>query len=176
MASLSNPRREAFCQEYLVDKNATKAAERAGYSKNSAQEQGSRLLSDAMVRARVDELLANQEKRTQITADRVLKELARVAFMDLSGAYNDAGGLLAVKDMPEDVRRAIAGVKIYDEFDGVGREREKIGETTEIKTIDKVRALELLGKHLKLFTDKLEHSGKISLEQLVAGSTEPEGE
>jgi phage terminase small subunit len=153
------PKQERFCEEYLVDLNATQASIRAGYSAKTAEQQGPRLLGNVGVAARIDKLRAIQSKRTQVTADRVIAELARIAFLDLGSAYDSTGRLLHVQNMPEDVRRAIAGTKIFEEFEGFGKDREKIGETTEIKTVDKTRALELLGKHLKMFTEKLEHSG-----------------
>lgn len=152
-------KQESFCQEYVVDKVAKRAAKAAGYSEKTAEILGYQLLQNPSVRARIDELLEKQAKRTQITADRVLEELSHVAFMDLSLAYDEAGRLLNVKDMPEPVRRSVSAIKVFEEFEGSGRSRTKVGETRELKPFDKVAALKALGQHLRLFADRVEHSG-----------------
>ena len=148
-----------FCEEYLKDLNASKAAMRAGYSEHTSAEQGSRLLTIVKVQMKVQELMEARSKRTKIGADRILKELFHIATVDISAAYDDNGHLLPVKKIPRAIRRAIAAIKVFDEFEGFGRDRVKVGEVREVKFNDKIRALELLGKHLKLFTDKVEHSG-----------------
>lgn len=154
---------ERFCQEYLIDLNATKAADRAKYSKKTANEQGSRLLANVKVQARIQELMDERSKRTEITSDIVLKELLLIAKTDLSEAFDEQGSLKDIHDIPENIRRAIAGVEVYVEtIQGI-----EIGRTKKLKLWDKNRALEMLGRHLKLFTDKVEHSGSIGLEGLA---------
>lgn len=144
---------DRFVDEYLVDGIGTQAAIRAGYSPKSAAAQASRLLSNANVRARIDKALAQQSRRTGITADRVLKELARVAFINPTDAVNIGDATLR-DDATRDDTAAIASVrvKVIPGEDGDGTERE-------IRFGDKVRALELLGKHFEIFTDKHKVSG-----------------
>lgn len=77
MANLT-AQQELFCKEYIIDLNATQAAKRAGYSEKTAQEQGSRLLSNVMVQERITELKSDREKRLQIDADWVLKQAVKV--------------------------------------------------------------------------------------------------
>lgn len=168
-------REKRFCEEYIIDLNGTQALLRVSnrMTRQSASTESSRLLKLDRIQKRLSELRAEQSKRTAVTADRVIAELARVAFFDLGSAYNDEGALLDVPEMPEDVRRALQGIKIFEEF---GENKKKIGETRELKPADKVRALELLGKHFKLFTDKHEHAGKLSLEDLIAGAGDAEEE
>lgn len=161
------PKQYRFCQEYIIDLNATQAAIRSGFSKKTAQEQSSRLLSNAMVAEKIQELMNMRSKRTQISADVILEELLRLARVDIAGAYDKDGKLLPVHMMAEDVRRAIASIDVFEEFEGVGRDREYVGDTKKLKFYDKTKALELLGKHLKLFTDVTEHKGKLTLEELV---------
>lgn len=152
---------EIFCQEYLKDLNGTQAAVRAGYAENSANEQASRLLANANISERVQMLMQSRAKRIEIDSDMILKELLLLAKTDLSNAYDENGNLKNVQDMPEEVRRAISGIKVFEEFEGFGKDRVKIGEVRELKFWDKPRALELLGKHLKLFTEVVKIEGKI---------------
>lgn len=77
MANLTD-QQELFCKEYIIDLNATQAAKRSGYSEKTAQEQGSRLLSNVMVQERITELKSDREKRLQIDADWVLKQAVKV--------------------------------------------------------------------------------------------------
>ena len=140
-----------FIEEYLVDRNATQAAVRAGYAKSGAAEEGSRLLRNAKVRAALDAAIDAQQQRTQVTADRVLQELARLAFFDISQAFDADGRLLPIRSMPEDLRRAIQGFEVETLYAGTGRERGEVGITSKFKMPDKGRALELLMKHLGMF-------------------------
>lgn len=154
------PKQRRFVAEYLVDLNATQAAIRAGYSTKTAKVQGARLLTKADLQRAVSEGMAKRQERLEVKADDVLRELLRVAMADLGKAYDGNGHLLPIHDIPEDTRRAMAGVKVFDEFEGYGKERTKIGEVREVRFWDKNKALELLGKHLKLFVERLEHTGK----------------
>jgi phage terminase small subunit len=152
------PRQARFVAEYLIDLKAGPAAIRAGYSAKTAETCGPRLLRNAQVTRAVEEGMAKRRSRMELSADRVLLELMRVAMSDLSQAYDKDGRLLPVQDMPEDCRRAIAGIKVFEEFDGYGEDRVKVGEVREVKFWDKPRSLELLGKHLGTFTERVELS------------------
>jgi len=152
-----NPKQAQFVKEYLIDLNATQAAIRAGYSKRTAEQQGSRLLSNAKVKEEVQKAMDKRSERTEITQDMVIDELARIAFLDIRQAFNENGELLEIPDMPEDVARAIGGMDVskYTE-----RGEDGGTETTKkIKIIDKKGALELLGRNLKMFTDRKEIAG-----------------
>ena len=142
MSAKLTERQTRFCDEYLIDLNATQAAVRAGYSKKTAGSIGNELLKKPEIVARIKKRRDAQIKRTEITADRVLLELARIAFVNGSAfATITARGKIKftpTDDLTPDQRSVIASVK-----------NGKFG--TEIKTNDKVRALELLGKHLGLF-------------------------
>ena len=71
-----------FCEEYMIDLNATQAAIRAGYSPKTANEQAARLLANVSIQNRIAQLQAEQSRRTGVSADRVVRELAKVAFVD----------------------------------------------------------------------------------------------
>jgi phage terminase small subunit len=142
-----------FCEEYLIDLNATQAAIRAGYSAKSAAVTGSKLLRNANVRAYIDEALAAQSRRTGINADRVVRELARIGLVNVTDVI-DTDRVTVKRDANRDDTAAISSVrmKVSDSEQGSTIERE-------IKFHDKNKALELLGRHLGMFNDKLTVNG-----------------
>lgn len=140
----------AFVAEYLKDMNGTQAAIRAGYAPSAAGQQACVLLKNPKVKAAVQAAKAQRSERTAITADRVLEELARLAFADPSKCYDDAGNLLPVPKMPPEARASLSGVDV---------EEGESSSTRKVKRWDKVKALELLGKHLGMWQDKVKVSG-----------------
>jgi phage terminase small subunit len=156
MAKLT-AKQEIFVQEYLIDLNATQAAVRAGYSTETATEQGSRLLTNVKVRARIDTALAERSRRTGINQDRVLRELARIGFFKAPDAVDMKEATLK-GDISDDDAAVIASVRVkkIPTADGEGVERE-------IKFADKLKALELLGKHLGMFTENINITGEMGV-------------
>lgn len=145
MARLTD-KQKRFVEEYLVDMNATQAAIRAGYSEKRASELGWQLLQKTTVQEAIHRAMDERSKRTEITQDRVVAELAKIAFADRGAFARVAHGgrvveLTDTDELTEDQRAALAGV-----------EETKFG--IKVSTYDKVRALELLGKHLGLFDGK----------------------
>jgi phage terminase small subunit len=149
-------RQKAFIEEYLIDLNQTQAAIRAGYSPVSAKQQGSELMTNPNVSARIDKALAERSKRTGINADRVLMELARLGYAQLIDVANLDEATL--RDASRDDTAAIQSIKVKK----IPTENGEIIER-EIKIIDKTKPLELMGKHLGLFTDKLNISGELGV-------------
>ncbi len=141
MAKLT-PKQERFVDEYLVDLNATAAAKRAGYSEKSASRIAIELLNKTHVSAAIQARRDKLRGKLEITQEAVLQELASIAFANGTDFVTVTGaGLLCVKatsEVPKNKLPAIAGIK-YSQL-GI-----------EIKLHDKVRALELLGKHLGVF-------------------------
>lgn len=154
------PKQLRFVQEYLLDLNATQAAIRAGYSAKTADVTGPRLLGNAGVRAAVDAALAKRAERLEVKQDTILRELLRIGLVDIRKAFDADGNLLPIHQLPEDVARALSGVEVDELFDGQGEHRKSIGVTRKVKFWDKPKALELLGKHVRLFADRVEHTGK----------------
>lgn len=104
--------------------------------------------------------------RTEWTIEQVLKELRLMALSDIRELYDENGALKPINEWPEHAARAVEAVKVDEiHVDGV-----KQGETTQVKFWSKAKAIELLGKNLKLFLDRVEVSGKIKLEDLVLES------
>jgi phage terminase small subunit len=139
-----------FVEEYLADLNATAAAARAGFSVRTAKTIGYGLLRKPQVAAAVQAAIRERSQRTGITADVVLGELLRIARTDLGGAFDEQGRLLPVREMPEDIRRAIAGLDVEELFEGRGADRAHVGFVRKVRFWDKPKALELLAKHLNL--------------------------
>ena len=149
------PKQAAFVKEYLIDKNATQAAIRAGYSAKSAEWQGPQQLAKPHVVEQIKKELLLQQQRTEITADRVLRELANIAFADTRQFYSDDGTIKLPGELDDGTASALAGVDT-EERDG----EDGIRTTTrKIRQWDKVKALELLGKHLGLYPTR----GSVSL-------------
>lgn len=176
MAKL-NDRQQKFCDEYLIDLNATQAAIRAGYSEKTAYSMGQRLLKNVEIQNYISERKQDRVERTEITQDMVLKELALIAFskatdyanvvektaytqnkdgervpmLDCEGkpvTYKTVDAVIT-EELTEDQKRALASVK--EGKNGI-----------EIKPHDKVRALELLGKHLGMWTENLQVNGNVN--------------
>lgn len=157
MAKLTE-KQQRFVEEYLIDLNATQAAIRAGYSPKTAKDIGCENLTKPNIRACIDKEIAERSKRTGINKDRVIRELARLAFVNANDVIDiDEATLKA--DATTDDTAAIASVKVktIPTKEGEGVERE-------IKLTDKLKALELLGKHLGMFKDKLEIQGSVPVQ------------
>jgi phage terminase small subunit len=123
---------------------------------DSAKTSGSRLLQRVDVQKRLIELNKDRLKRTKIDADTVLRELHKIATCDILEAYDDSGALKPLSKIPKEIRKAISSVKTREEFQYDNNEKVKVADIVEVKFWDKVKSLEHLGRHLKLFTDKVE--------------------
>lgn len=145
-------KQKRFVEEYLIDLNATQAAIRAGYSPDSAKEIGSENLTKPDISKAVDQAIAERSRRTGVNADRVVRELAKIAFVN-AGEVIDFDTAILRDKISEDDMAAIQSVKVKT-FGEDGIERE-------VKLADKLKALELLGKHLGLFKDKVEINGNV---------------
>lgn len=148
------PRQQAFVREYLIDLNATQAATRAGYSAKTAEQQGARLLGYAKVATAIQSAKKARAERTDVTADRVVLELARVAFGDPRNVMTWGPSGVILKDSADLTDDQVALVA------EVSQTTTKDGGSIRAKTNDKLKALELLGKHLGMFVDRQEMTGK----------------
>lgn len=146
-----NVRRQRFVEEYLVSLSATRAAKAAGYAERTAYSQGQRLLKNVEVRACVEQAQEARAERIKIDADKVLEELAIIAFSHILNYEIDGDGNVTLADgAPFEVIKAIGSVK---------RKVTTRGNVTtkkvEIKLWNKVAALRLVGAHLGLFSGKV---------------------
>lgn len=144
-----------FCEEYLIDLNATQAAIRAGYSEDTAGQIGWENLKKPEIQEYLKTRQNELQEATGITQKRVLEEYAKVAFLDIRKFYTVDGALKPVHDLDDEAAGALAGVEVYEEKTGA-EDVEAIGTTKKIKTYDKVKALDSLARHLGMFTDKMD--------------------
>jgi phage terminase small subunit len=197
-----------FVQEYLIDLNATQAAKRAGYSEKTAEQQGYQLLQNPSVAASLEKAMERRAIRTEISADRVLNELAKIGFVDIRKAVRwgsrfvarppedgTSGEGEALEDQPHGgalkrSRKAddesdayyVTSIELADsdELDeATAAAVSEVSQTKEgvrIKFHDKQAALVSMGRHLGLFTDKLEvsASGELATRLLAARQRLPE--
>ena len=161
-------KQERFCLEYLKDNNASRAYREAynatKMSDKTINEVSSRLLKDSKISARIEALQKPAMKKAEVTAEKIISELAKIAFFDVQVLYNEDGTLKQITELDSEVTRAIHSTKVRLEKQGQGR--EDWAEIKEIRTHDKLKALELLGKTLAMFTDKSQTdlSGTVSIQ------------
>lgn len=180
-------RHRRFVDEYMIDLNGTAAAERAGYGKAGAKTRASELLARDDVKAAVSEKQAKLSQAAGVTAERVVSELAKLGFSNMldyieigedGQPYTDFSGLTrdqaaAIQEVVVESRRDTSAASVGEELEpqehGGALKRQQAEEGPAIlkvrfKLADKKGALEALGRHLGLFNDRVEHSGKIEIE------------
>ena len=159
----------------MIDLNATQAAIRAGYSPKTAQEQGSRLLSKVMVASALARELAARSVRTGITADRVMQEIAKLAFVNASDIM-DINSAVVKPDATREDTACIASVKVKKTPTMCGDIIEK-----EIKLFDKIKSLDMLAKHLGIDINgagddaDMTRTGVVELPPVMDADLPPEG-
>lgn len=156
------PKQERFVEEYLIDLNATQAAIRAGYSANTAHVIGPENLGKPEIAEALAKARAKLSERTEITTDSVLKELAKIGFANMDdyitvGSNGDP--FVDLSEMDRDKAAAISEVTVEDFKDGRGEETRDVRKI-KFKLLDKRAALVDIGKHLGMFNDRLQLTGK----------------
>lgn len=164
---------QRFVTEYLIDLNATQAAIRAGYSARTAAAQASRLLTNVKVAEAIQAAMKAREQRTGITQDRVLQELARIAFFDPRKLLRDDGSPRPIQELDDDTAAALAGLDVLEEYEGSGEDRVFVGYTKKYKITDKNTALTNAMRHLGMLKDKVEHSGALQVTSIKRTIVDP---
>lgn len=148
-----------FIQEYLVDLNATQAAIRAKYSPATARQIGAELMTKEKIRDAIDKAMAERSRRTGVSVDLVIRELARIARFDPRRMFNDDGSPKLITELDDDTAAALAGFEVMEIYEGRGDDRHFVGYLKKYKPADKKGALDSLAKHLGMFVERHEHSG-----------------
>lgn len=162
-----------FIAEYLVDRNAAGAARRAGYSERTARKIGQENLTKPDIRAAIEQETAERLDQLGVRADAVLSELARMGFSNMRDYMNvtaDGDAYLDLSELTREQAAAIQEVTVDDYTEGRGEDAREV-KRLKVKLADKKGPLELLGKHLKLFTEKHEMSFGQEAEIIVGGYT-----
>lgn len=166
------PKQERFVEEYLIDLNATQAAIRAGYSPDTAESAASRLLRNVNVAAAVEEAQQARSVRTEITQDMVLRELAKIGFADMRKLLKWTGNQprMDVEACEDAEAVEITAANFVMLFDSDNLDEATAGAISEIsqtkdgalkvKLHDKQAALVNIGRHLGMFKERVEHTGK----------------
>ena len=160
MANLT-PKQQRFVEEYLIDLNATQAAIRSGYSEKTARDIGCENLAKPNIAKAIEEAQNKRQEQTQIDAAYVLRRLVEIDQMDVLDIMDDQMKILPLRDWPKIWRQYISNIENLEltDADGVFK---------KIKWPDKVKNLELLGKHVSVgaFKDRIEHSGQLEIQSL----------
>lgn len=153
-------RQAAFVREYLVDLNATQAAIRAGYSEKTAYSIGQENLKKPEIQAALKEEMDKRAERTEITADKVLKEFAKLAFFDPRNLFDDKGNPKDITELDDSTAAALAGLDVVQEYDP---DTGVTSYTKKYKLASKQSALDSLGRHLGMFLDRSEVNASVAV-------------
>lgn len=174
------PKQAAFVREYLCDLNATQAAIRAGYSERTARAISCNLLTKVDIQAAIAAAQQKRAERLEIDADWVLKRLHSEATADLADLYDESGNLRPIHDWPQVWRTGlVAGIETAKERDGADKDgAPQFVTVRKVKLSDRVRLLELIGKHVGVgaFKDRLEVEGNIDIATTLAAARKRAGE
>ncbi|OIZ47459.1 terminase [Citrobacter freundii] len=164
---------EAYAQEYTkCPENQTQAAINAGFSPNTAAVKASVMMRDERIQKRIAELMEERNKRLRVSADYVLLRLVEIDQMDVIDILNDDMSIKPVSEWPKVWRQYLTGFELADMFEGRGDEKELVGILKKIKWPDKVKNLELIGKHVDVnaFKERLEVSGTVTIADRMAAA------
>ncbi|EEC4825822.1 terminase small subunit [Salmonella enterica] len=162
---------EAYAQEYTkCPENQTQAAINAGFSPNTAAVKASVMMRDERIQKRIAELMEERNKRLRVSADYVLLRLVEIDQMDVIDILNDDMSIKPVSEWSKVWRQYLTGFELADMFEGRGDEKELVGILKKIKWPDKVKNLELIGKHVDVnaFKERLEVSGTVTIADRMA--------
>lgn len=164
---------ESYCQSYIqTPENQTQAAINAGFSHKTSHVKASIMMRDERIQKRIAELMEERNKRTRVSADYVLLRLVEIDQMDVIDILNDDMSIKPVSEWPKVWRQYLTGFELADMFEGRGDEKELVGILKKIKWPDKVKNLELIGKHVDVnaFKERLEVSGTVTIADRMAAA------
>ena len=157
-------KQKLFCKYYLISLNATEAATKAGYSKKTAKETGHENLTKPHIRDYIDARMAKRSEKLEITADKVVKEIAKIAFANATDYIDIENGRVDIKDLTKIDTTAIAAAEEIFDKDGI-----KLG--VKLKFHDKTKSLDMLMRHMGQYKDKVELSVDEQIQDWLRGKT-----
>jgi len=167
MSNSLTPKQEKFSQKFVELGNASEAYRQAYDAENMSpeaiHEEAYRLTNNPDVALRIEHLQELSRKRHEVTVDRIIHEFARLAFLDIRKAFDEDGNMRPIHELDDDTAAAIAGLEIEKRFSSFGDDEGKPiveSRTHKIKFSDKKGALDSLARHLGMFIDKTEITGK----------------
>ena len=161
-----NEKQAMFCLEYIKDFNATQAAIRVGYSEKTAGSRGASLMQISAIQEQIAANVAERSKRTKVDADWLLKRLAIEAEADLADLYSEDGGLKPVNQWPKIWRQGlVSSIDSHQEYEYIAGEKVPAGVVQRIRLSDRVKRLEMIGKHVDVsaFSENHNHTGSVSI-------------
>lgn len=164
---------EAYCQSYIkTPENQTQAAINAGFSPNTAAVKASVMMRDERIQKRIAELMEERNKRLRVSADYVLLRLVEIDQMDVIDILNDDMSIKPVSEWPKVWRQYLTGFELADMFEGRGDEKELVGILKKIKWPDKVKNLELIGKHVDVnaFKERLDVNVNVTIADRISAA------
>ncbi|WP_137549366.1 terminase small subunit [Escherichia coli] len=164
---------EAYCQSYIkTPENQTQAAINAGFSPNTAAVKASVMMRDERIQKRIAELMEERNKRMRVSADYVLMRLVEIDQMDVIDILNDDMSIKPVSEWPKVWRQYLTGFELADMFEVRGNEKELVGILKKIKWPDKVKNLELIGKHVDVnaFKERLDVNVNVTIADRIAAA------
>lgn len=167
-------KQQAFVLEYLIDLNASQAAIRAGYSKRTAGQIGDENLKKPQIAQAIREAMNSRNERVKINADYVLNRLVEIDQLDVLDILRDDMSFKPLSEWPKSWRQYLVGFDIAEMFEGQGEDRSMVGLMKKIKWPDKVKNLELLGKHVAVsaFREQVEVNVTHTLSERMAKARE----
>lgn len=173
---------EAYCQSYIrTPDNQTQAAINAGFSPNTAAVKASNMMRDERIQKRIAELMEERNKRNRVSADYVLMRLVEIDQMDVLDILNDDGGMKPIAEWPKVWRTSLSAMDIATIKTTQASLQKENGEADlsvedvehilkKVKWPDKVKNLELIGKHVDVnaFKERLEVSGTVTIADRMA--------
>jgi phage terminase small subunit len=149
---------QRFVDEYLIDCNATQAALRAGYAKSSVKVHGPKMLSYPHIKHAIDLKMEERSEKTKITAEDVLTELAKIAFGNPADLFDEDGHQIPIQDMTPEQTALIGGMDVISTVTKAGDQET----TIKLKRNDKLKALEMVGKHVNINAFNTENALKMA--------------
>ena len=150
MAELTD-KQKRFCEEYVIDLNATQAAIRSGYSKDTANVQGSQNLSKLNIQEYISQLQESKSEELNISQNMVLQELMKVAFGDVKNYFDDMGRLIDINELENQISASIKSVTVQQEKTTIQGEAFVESSIKKIESYDKLKALEIINKMLGFY-------------------------